>query len=477
MNDRVTGKAVDQDVVDQDVADQDAADQERPTPLVSQPALPPRRQPSDLPASSLAHAWRALRHRNFRLFFFGQSTSMIGTWMTRLATSWLVYRLTHSVLLLGVVSFAGQIVSFALGPFAGVWVERLNRRKLLIWTQAAAAFQSLALAALTLAHVITLWEIIALMALQGLINAFDMPGRQSFLVQMVDDRDDLSNAIAINSSMANGARLIGPAIAGLVISALGEGWCFAIDGLSYFAVIASLLMMRIKPTDIRRSATSMFEQMREGWDYVRTFRPIRTILLLFALLSLMGWPYSVLLPVFAGQVLHGGAHTLGWLTGASGIGALISGLSLAVRKSVVGLTRMLQIAAAMLGAALILFGLSHTLWLSLVLMVFVGFGLMQGAAVSNTIIQSLVPEEKRARVMSYYTMAFFGSAPFGSLLAGALAHRLGAPHTVMITGAFCVAGSLWFTYTLPKVRAVMRPIYQEMGLLPKREIDLISDEQ
>ena len=421
----------------------------------------------------MSHAWRALRHRNFKLFFAGQTISLIGTWMTRLATSWLVYRMTHSALLLGVVSFAGQIVSFLLGPIAGVWVERLNRRKLLIWTQAAAAIQSLALAALTLAHVITLWEIIALMALQGLINAFDMPGRQSFLVQMVEDRNDLSNAIAINSSMANGARLIGPAIAGILIAAVGEGWCFLIDGLSYFAVIASLLLMRIKPLNIGRNATSMLEQIREGWDYVRLFRPIRIILLLFALLSLMGWPYSVLLPVFAGQVLHGGAHTLGWLTGASGVGALISALSLAVRKSVVGLTRMLQIASAMLGAALILFGLSHTLWLSLVLMVFVGFGLMQGASVSNTIIQSLVTDDKRARVMSYYTMAFFGAAPFGSLLAGALAHRIGAPHTVIITGAFCIAGSLWFSIDLPKIRAVMRPIYQEMGLLPAREIDFI----
>jgi MFS family permease len=426
----------------------------------------------------MSHAWRALRHRNFKLFFFGQGISVIGTWMTRLATSWLVYRLTHSALLLGVVSFAGQIVAFVLGPFAGVVVERLNRRKLLVWTQAAAAVQSLALAALTLTHVITLWEIIALIAFQGLINAFDMPGRQSFLVQMVEDREDLSNAIAINSSTANGARLIGPAIAGLVIAAVGEGWCFLIDGLSYFAVIASLLLMRIRPkdSDIRRNARGMFEQMREGWDYVRTFRPIRTILLMFALLSLMGWPYSVLLPIFAGQVLHGGAHTLGWLTGASGIGALVSGISLTVRKSVVGLARMLQIAGALLGGALILFGLSHTLWLSLVLMIFVGFGLMQGAAVSNTIIQSLVPEDKRARVMGYYTMAFFGSAPFGSLLAGALAHRIGAPHTVIITGACCVAGSLWFTLNLPKVDAVMRPIYQKMGLLPG-DIGLIPDAQ
>jgi MFS family permease len=440
----------------------------------------------------MAHAWRALRHRNFKLFFAGQSISVIGTWMTRVATSWLVYRLTHSALLLGIVGFSGQIVSFALGPFAGVWVERLNRRKLLVWTQAAAAVQSLAMAALTLAHVINLWEIIALATLQGLINAFDMPGRQSFLVQMVDDpisgdpiggesagvdRNDLSNAIAINSSMANGARLIGPAIAGLVIAGFGEGWCFLIDGVSYFAVIASLLLMRIRPLNIGRNRSGMLEQMREGWDYVRTFRPMRSILLLFALLSLMGYSYAVLLPIFADQVLHGGAATLGWLTAASGIGAVVSGLSLAARKSVVGLTRMLQIAAAMLGGTLILFGLSRTLWLSLALMGLVGFGMMQAAAVSNIVIQSLAPEDKRARVMSYYTMAFFGAAPFGCLLAGALAHRIGAPHTVIITGAFCVAGSLWFALELPKVNAVIRPIYQEMGLLPVDDVSLMVEER
>jgi MFS family permease len=441
---------------------------------VKKPAASPI--PQKTAESSMSHAWRALRHRNFQLFFVGQSISVIGTWMTRLATSWLVYRLTHSALLLGVVTFAGQIVSFALGPFAGVWVERLNRRKLLVWTQAAAAIQSLAMAALTLAHVITLWEVVALAALQGLINAFDMPGRQSFLVQMVDDRNDLSNAIAINSSMANGARLIGPAIAGLVIGAFGEGWCFLIDGISYFAVVASLLLMRIKPQEIRRGAASMFEQIGEGWEYVRSFSPIRTILLLFALVSLMGYPYAVLLPLFAGQILHGGAYTLGWLTAASGIGALVSGLSLAARKSVVGLTRMIQIAVSMLGFALILFGLSRALWLSLVLMVFVGFGLMQGASVSNTIVQSLVPEDKRARVMSYYTMAFFGAAPFGSLLAGALAHQIGAPYTVMLTGAVCVLGSLWFTVELPKVKADMHPIYQDQGLLP-RDAAPIADVQ
>jgi MFS family permease len=371
--------------------------------------------------------------------------------------------MTHSALLLGVVTFAGQIVSFALGPVAGVWVERLNRRKMLVATQAAAAIQSLAMAALTLSHVINLWEIVVLAAFQGVINALDMPGRQSFLVQMVDDRDDLGNAIAINASMANGARLVGPAIAGLVIAAVGEGWCFLIDGVSYFAVIASLLLMRIEVTTTRRLAGSMLDQMREGWEYVSTFQPLRTVLLLFALISLMGYSYTVLLPVFAGQVLHGGATTLGWLTTASGIGALVSGLSLAVRKSVAGLTRMVQIAIAMLGGALILFGLSHVLWLSLVLMVLVGFGLMQAAAISNTIVQSLVTDDKRARVMSYYTTAFFGGAPFGSLLAGALAHRIGAPNTVIVTGACCVAGSLWCAFKLPSVNAALQPDCLQTG--------------
>ena len=416
----------------------------------------------------MSHAWRALKHRNFRLFFVGQSISLIGRWMTQLATSWLVYRLTHSAMLLGVVNFSSLIAAFLLGPLAGVWVERLDRRKLLVWTQAASAAQSFALAWLTFAKVITIHEIIILSVLQGVIGAFDLPGRQAFLVQMVDDRADLGNAIAINSSMANGTRLIGPAVAGLLIAAVGEGWCFLFDGISYFAVIASLLMMRIQPLNVKRAAASMLEQMREGWDYVRTFRPIRTILLLFALVSLMGYPYTVLLPIFAAKVFHGGPGTLGLLTGASGVGAVGSALSLAVRKSVVGLTRMIQIACVALGGGLILFGLSHTLWVSLLLMLFVGFGIIQNLAASNTVIQTLVPEDKRARVMGYYSMAFVGMAPFGSLLAGTLAEHFGASYTVMINGAFVLAGALWFGFELPKIRTVMRPIYQEMGLLPVR---------
>lgn len=414
--------------------------------------------------SSVSHAWRALRHRNFRLYFAGQGISVIGTWMTRLATSWLVYRMTHSALLLGVVSFAGQIVTFLLGPIAGVWVERLERRKMLIWTQAAAAVQSLAMAALTLTHVITLWEIVALAAFQGVINAFDMPGRQSFLVQMVEDPEDLSNAIAISATLANGGRLIGPAIAGAVVAAFGEGWCFFIDGLSYFAVVASLLMMRVVQAESKRHRSTMWEQVREGWEYVSSFQPIRTVLILFMVTSLMGFSYMVVMPIFAAQILHGGANTLGWLTGASGTGALVSAISLAFRRSTERFTRIIQSGAFVVGVGLVLFSLSHTFWISMVMMLFVGFGFMQGASTTNMLLQSIVPEGKRARVMSYYTMAFFGSSPIGSLLAGGLAHWLGAPYTVVIAGSICLAGGAWFTLKLPGVNAQIREEQQRAAL-------------
>ncbi len=386
--------------------------------------------------------------------------------MTRIATSWLVYRLTRSALLLGTVSFAGQIPTFLLAPFAGVLVDRMNRHRVLIWTQAAAMVQSLLLAALTLSHRITIGEVLALSAFQGIINAFDMPARQSFLVQMVEDRRDLSNAIAINSSMVNVARLIGPSLAGLVIAASNEGWCFLIDGVSYVAVIVSLQLMRIPPFQLARATSTMVEQLREGWDYVSTFAPVRTILVLFAIVSLMGIPYVVLMPVFAAQVLHGGAHTLGFLMGASGVGAVVSAFSLVLRKSVRGLTKMIPIAAAVFGTSLILFGLSRALWLSLVLMLGTGFGMMQGLTASNTIIQTLVPDDKRGRVMSYYMAAFVGMAPFGSLLAGGLADWIGAPRTVMVTGSCCIAGAIWFWTRLPAIRKEMRPIYEQLGIVP-----------
>jgi MFS family permease len=423
------------------------------------------------PARDFSHTWRALRHRNFRLFFGGQSISVIGTWMTRVATSWLVYRLTGSALLLGTIGFAGQIPTFLLAPIAGVIVDRIDRRKVLVWTQGLAMLQSLALAWLTLSNRITIEEILALSVLQGFINAFDMPARQAFMVQMVEERADLSNAIAINSSMVNMARLVGPSLAGLLIAVKNEGWCFLVDGISYIAVILSLVMMRVPRTEEQRARTSMVTQLKEGWTYVAGFVPIRSILLLFALLSLMGWPFMVLMPVFAAKILHGGPHTLGFLMGAVGVGSLASALSLVMRRSVRGLTRVIPIAAAIFGLGLIAFGLSHYLWLSMLMMLVTGFGMMQGLTGSNTIIQTLVDENMRGRVMSYYTMAFVGMAPFGSLLAGAMAHAIGAPRTVIVSGIACILGGIWFTTQLPAIRRDMRPIYERLGIIPQPPLE------
>jgi MFS family permease len=420
--------------------------------------------------SGSSHAWRALRHRNFRLFFGGQSISLIGTWMTRIATSWLVYRLTGSALLLGTISFAGQIPTFLFSPFAGVWVDRLDRRQVLVWTQALSMVQSLALAGLTLSHHITIHWILGLSILQGIVNSFDMPGRQAFMVQMVEDRRDLSNAIAINSSMVNMARLVGPSLAGMLIAVSSEGWCFLIDGISYLAVIASLLLMQIHVPAVKRKVTSTFSEMKVGWTYVSEFLPVRTILLLFAVVSLMGMPFVVLMPIFAAQVLHGGPHTLGFLMGAMGVGALISALALAARKSVLGLVRMIPIAAAVFGLGLVGFGMSRVFWLSMIMVLIAGMGMMQGMAGSNTIIQTIVPEDKRGRVMSYYTMAFVGMAPFGSLLAGSLADAIGAPWTVIINGSAIIIGAAWFATQLRAVRREMRPIYREMGILPPEQV-------
>jgi MFS family permease len=430
--------------------------------------------------SGTSHAWRALRHRNFRLFFGGQTISLIGTWMTRIATSWLVYRLTGSALLLGTVSFVGQIPTFLVAPFAGVWVDRLDRRQVLVWTQTLAMIQSFLLAALTFSGHITIGLILTLSVMQGVINAFDMPGRQAFMVQMVGDRADLGNAIAINSSMVNVARLIGPSLAGMLIAVSSEGWCFLIDGISYIAVIASLLMMRLEAAAVRRAATSMLTELKEGWSYVAGFLPIRTILALFAVVSLMGMPFVVLMPIFAAKVLNGGPHTLGFLMGAMGVGALISALSLAARRNVRGLIRMIPVAAAVFGLGLIGFGLSHVFWLSMLTVLIAGMGMMQGMAASNTIIQTLVDEDKRGRVMSYYTMAFMGMATFGSLLAGTMAHAIpamsmgfvggtplaGAQWTVILNGVVVVLGAAWFVTRLPALRRVVRPIYEEMGIIP-----------
>jgi MFS family permease len=422
-------------------------------------------------AKSSTQSWqfilRALKYRNYRLFFAGQTVSLIGTWMTRVATSWLVYRLTGSALLLGIVGFAGQIPTFVLGPFAGVWVDRWDRHRTLVVTQILSTLQSFALAGLALGGVITVNHIIWLSLAQGLINAFDMPARQSFVIEMVENREDLGNAIALNSSMVNVARLLGPSIAGVIIAVSSEGYCFLIDGISYLAVIASLLAMKGLARPQPKTRKAIIHELKEGWRYAFGSVPIRSILLLLALVSLIGMPYTVLLPIFAKEILHGGAHTLGFLMGASGIGALFGAMTLAARKSVRGLGRVVPIAAAIFGAGLIGLGLSRILWLSLILMLVVGGAMMEQMASSNTILQTIVEEDKRGRVMSLYSMAFLGMAPFGSLLAGTMAAKMGASRTVVFTGSVCIIAAAAFAFKLPAIRDAIRPIYRELGIIPE----------
>jgi MFS family permease len=389
------------------------------------------------------------------------------TWITRIATSWLVYRLTGSAAALGFVGFAGQIPTFVLAPIAGVWVDGWNRHRVLVVTQVLSMLQSFALAWLALAGTIDLVHVLLLSALQGVINAFDTPARQAFVVEMVEDRADLPNAIALNSSMVNGARLVGPSVAGVLIAIAGEGWCFLLDGVSYLAVIASLVMMRLAGAAPRGAEKHVLRELGDGVRYAFGFAPIRSVLLLLALVSLMGMPYTVLMPVMTSAVLHGGPHTLGFLMGATGTGALGGAVYLASRRSVLGLGSVVPAAAAPFGSGLVAFSLSRSFALSLVLMVVTGGGFMVQMAASNTIIQTIVREDMRGRVMAFYTMAFMGTTPFGSLLAGGLAARIGAPHTLLAGGCACILGAAVFGLQLPRLRQLARPIYVERGILPE----------
>lgn len=410
---------------------------------------------------------RALRSRNYRLFFAGQSVSLIGTWMTRLAMSWIVYQLTDSAFLLGLTSFVGQIPAFFVAPIAGVWLDRWDRQRVLVITQVLAMIQSLALAILAFTGYINLWWIIGLALMQGFINAFDMPARQAFVVEMIEERGDLGNAIALNSSMVNGAKLVGPAIAGVVVAAAGVGVCFLIDGISYIAVIISLLAMRVAPAKPRAIAKSAAQELAEGWRYVVGSPAIRSILLLLAVVSVTGMPYTVLMPVVAVDLLHGGAHTLGFLMAMSGVGALASAIGLALRRTVLGLGKRIAISAAVFGGGLVFLGLSRSLTISLLLMTVTGFGMMQQMAASNTILQTIAADDKRGRVMSFYTLAILGMNPIGSLLAGAVAAKVGVPVTMIGAGVICLAGAVWFYRMLPEIRRVIRPIYRELGILPQ----------
>jgi len=416
---------------------------------------------------SLRVLGRALRHRNYRLFFFGQSISLIGTWMTRIATSWLIYRLTGSAMLLGVLGFAGQIPTFLLAPLAGVLVDRWDRHRVLVVTQVLAMIQSGLLAALSLTGVITVTEVLILSITQGLINAFDMPARQSLVVYMVDDRADLPNAIALNSSMFNAARLIGPSLAGILIAWAGEGVCFLTDALSYAPVIASLLAMRIEPEQRQSAPARVLHELVAGFRYAIGFAPIRTILGLSALVSLMGMPYTVLMPIIATKVLHGGPHTLGFLMAAAGLGALFGALYLASRRTVLGLGRAIPTATVALGLGLIGLALSHLPWLSLALMPIIGAGMMIQMAASNTVLQTIVEDDKRGRVMSFFAMSFFGMVPLGSLVAGAIADQFDVKIALLAGGVACIVGAAVFSARLPEIRRLLRPIYVRLGILPE----------
>ncbi|MBD2439334.1 MFS transporter [Nostoc sp. FACHB-110] len=412
----------------------------------------------------------AFRSKNYRLFFAGQGISLIGTWMTQLATVWLVYDLTHSPLMLGVVGFASQIPSFFLSPFGGVFVDRFSRYRTLISTQVMAMIQSLALAVLTLMGVIQVWHIIALSLLQGFINALDAPARQAFVPELVERREDLANAIAINSTMINGARLIGPAIGGLLIAKVGAAYCFLIDGLSYIAVIIGLLAMKVKPWKMPVTYGNPLQKVKEGFVYAFSFPPIRAVLLLSALTSLMGLQNTILVPVMAETILKGGAETLGFLMAASGVGALSGGIYLATRTTILGVGKLIAIAPAILGCGLIAFAFSRFLPLSLFTMLFVGLGTILQIAASNTFLQTIVEEDKRGRLMSLYTMSFLGMIPIGNLIGGGIADIIGTPNTLIIDGIACIIGSILFSRQLPALRQMLIPIYEQKGIISSQKL-------
>ncbi|PSR52163.1 MFS transporter [Adhaeribacter arboris] len=417
---------------------------------------------------TLSEMFRALQYRNYRIFFMGQGVSLVGTWMQQVAMSWLVYRLTNSVLLLGVLGFAGQVPAFLLGPFAGVLSDKFNKHRILIITQSLAMVQATILAVLVLTDTVTIYWIVGLSIFLGMVNAFDTPTRQSFVINLINKREDVSNAIALNSSLFNVARLAGPSIAGLVIAAVGEGLCFAFNAFSYVAVLFSLLTIKVvsKPTSTNKD-TRVWESLREGFRYVVGFPPIRAILMQIGLISLFGMPFSVLMPVFARDILHGGANTLGYLMGASGIGALTGALYLAKRPSVLGLGKVIITATLMLAFGLICFSFTRHIGLSLVFISITGFGMIVQMAANNTILQTIVEDDKRGRVMSFYSMAFLGMAPFGSLLAGTVANHIGVPNTLLICGCLCGLIVIPFAIQLPKMRQLVRPIYQQLGILPQ----------
>jgi MFS family permease len=405
---------------------------------------------------------RAFKYRNYRLFFSGQCVSLIGTWMQTVALSWLIYRITGSPLLLGVAGFAAQAPSLLLAPFTGPAADRFERRKILIVTQTLSMLQALALAALVLSGTPKPWQVIALASLLGVINAFDMPARQSFIVQLVERREDLANAIALNSSMFNSARLIGPSIAGVCIAAFGEGVCFLLNGLSYLGVIAALLAIRL-PAGAAAPRRSRGD-FREGLGYAFGFPPIRYLILMLAVGSLLGMPYAVLMPAYARDILHGGPRTLGFLMAAAGVGALTGAIRLALLRHPAGLERRIPLFTFIFGAGLVAFSFSTEFAVSVPLLALTGFGMVSFFASSNTVIQTLVDDDKRGRVMALHSVAFTGMAPLGSLLAGVVASHIGVARTMTASGLCVLAATLAFSAKMGEITAHAAPVYGRLGM-------------
>jgi MFS family permease len=393
--------------------------------------------------------FRTLQSRNYRLFFIGQFISLIGTWIQQIAVSWLVYRMTNSVFLLGLVGFVSQFPTFVITPFAGVWSDRFNRHKILVWTQTLSLIQALVLAILVLSGAITVWQIILLSLFIGCVNAIDMPNRQSFIIYMIDDRNDLGNAIALNSAMFNGSRLIGPFIAGVLIATVGEGICFLINALSYIAVIVAILSMNTDHIKANISKTSVMEELKEGFTYVFGNTRIRAMLILVSLTSIMGVPFIVLMPAFAKDILQGGPHTLGFLMSALGAGALLGAFYLASRTNIKGLQKIINMGAFIFGIGLIGFSFSRSLWISILMVFIAAFGMMVQVASTNTWLQTNVDDNKRGRTMSFYVVSFMGMAPFGSLLAGSVAGFIGVPYTIFTGGTVCILGAIFFWKLFP----------------------------
>ncbi|MFA3782447.1 MFS transporter [Melioribacteraceae bacterium 4301-Me] len=416
---------------------------------------------------SLSAAWRALKYRNYKLFFGGQIISLTGTWTQQIAMSWLVYRLTNSAFMLGLISFASQIPSLILSPFAGIIVDKLNRHKILITTQSLAMLQAFLLVFLLITSTVEVWHLIVLNLFLGIVNGFDTPARQAFVVEMIENKEDLGNAIALNSMMFNAARLFGPSVAGILLAETSETICFLINGISFFAVIAALLAMKIDYSKVIKTQKNVLEGLKEGFKYTFSFTPTKYLILLVALVSLTGMPYVVLMPVFAKNILHGGPNTLGFLMGSIGAGALLGALLLASKKSVLGLGRIVLYTTFSFGVTLIAFSFSRSLILSMFFLILTGMSMIIRGASSNTIIQTIIDDDKRGRVMSFYTMAFMGMMPFGSLLFGILASKFGAPTTLVFGGISCILGSLLFALKLPKLRKAIRPIYSKLGILPE----------